>query len=83
MWKLFATVLAVSDNGSIATSGFVTDYPLEIDCQRTAADLFRASEHVVNGQKIVFKTNAVCRRVMMPPPEQRQVQMPFFGMSFR
>lgn len=82
MWKLFATVLAVSDNGAIATSGFVTDYPSEQSCQQTAADLFRNSEHVVNGQKILFKTNAVCRRVFFSPPEQRQqVQIPFpFGM---
>lgn len=89
IWKLFATVLAVSDNGSIATSGFVTDYPTEIDCKQTADDLFRTSEHVVNGLKIIFKTNAVCRRVLPPQlPSQRQIQIspfgaPFFGMTIR
>lgn len=82
MWKLFATVLAVSDNGTIATSGFVTDYPSENSCKQTAEELFRASEYIVNGIKITFKTNAVCRRVFFPPPEQ-QVRVPAPGWLLR
>lgn len=62
MWKLFATVLAVSDTGSISTTGFVTDFNDPRACALAVHDLFsQPGQANINGHIITIKVRGECR----------------------
>jgi hypothetical protein len=63
MWKLFATVLAVSDTGAISISQTTTDFYDPAACRAAVRDLFPPmSENNVYGHRITIRAAAECRR---------------------
>lgn len=74
MWKMIATVLAVTDTGSISTSMVATDFEAKVACDQTA-ELFSGTDSktvVVEGRttRIIIRATAKC---VHNPMEQREV----------
>lgn len=83
MWKLFATVLAMSDTGSIAVSSLATDFADRNACLTAARELFPAkTENSLQGRTVTIRTTAECRPDggPLPPPPQARLPIvpPFF-----
>lgn len=58
--KLFASILAISDTGSIATSMIATDLPDSL-CPIVAQEMFgKSTQTQLGGHTITFKANAYC-----------------------
>jgi len=76
-WKLFATVLAISDTGSISVSSIATDFVDRGACEAAARDLFPGTmERDFQGHRITIRASADCRQDGSgPPPPPPQ----FFG----
>jgi hypothetical protein len=75
-WKLFATMVAMSDTGSVAMTQIATDFSTRPACERAAQELFPESfERDLNGHHLVMRSAAECRlgggdRLSPPPPVQ-------------
>ncbi len=68
MWKLFISVLAMSDTGSVATTAIVTDYPTQQSCMIARNDFNAAPiNRVLNGHKVTIQANALCKPVEGEP----------------
>ena len=64
IWKLFATVLAITDHGQLAMTSFTADFRIERDCTDTVEDLFRQPRaQNIAGIGVTFKITASCREV--------------------
>ncbi len=83
-WKLFVSVLALSDAGGPATTALVTDYPTKVDCERAAAVLSDTPpETMLGGRRIFIKVKTFCSPtgpppnvVYGPPPLDRRHRLP-------
>jgi hypothetical protein len=62
IWRLVASVLAVSDTGSIAVVTDHTDWPSERSCIAAVEQLYKAPQDspVIGGRKITLKITASC-----------------------
>jgi hypothetical protein len=68
-WKLFATVLAISDTGSVSVSSIATDFVDRGACEAAAHDLFPGTvERDVQGHRITIRAAADCRPDGSGPP---------------
>lgn len=77
MWKLFATVLAISDTGSVPVSSIATDFADRGACQAAARQLYPATmDRELQGHKISIRSAAECRQDGHGPPLP---PLPFFG----
>ncbi|WP_028164101.1 hypothetical protein [Bradyrhizobium elkanii] len=81
MWKLFATVLALTDTGSVSVSSVVTDFANREACKAAARDLYPSViERELQGHKISIRAAAECRPDGPPSSPQIAVPSPFpFG----
>jgi hypothetical protein len=81
MWKLFATVLAMSDTGSVAVSSIATDFANRGACMAVANELFPGKiERSLQGHVVTIRTSAECRpdgSPIVPPPVQFNIPFPF------
>jgi hypothetical protein len=89
MWKLFATVLVMSDTGSVAVSSIAADFANHGACVLAANQLFPAKiEQTLQGHVVTIRTSAECRsdgtpivpppvRFNGPPPVQFNIPFPF------
>ena len=90
MWKLLATMVAMSDTGSIAMTQIATDFVTRQACERAARELFPLSfERDLNGHHLALRSSAECRLDgdgLPPPPPVRLQRLPppgiFFGFPF-
>lgn len=66
IWRLVASVIAVSDTGSIALVTDHTDWPSERSCIAAVEQLYKAPEvpPVIGGRKIALKISASCMAVV-------------------
>jgi hypothetical protein len=73
MWKLFATLLVVSDTGSVSMTVTTAEFTTQNACIAVGRELFTVDgESVLNGHKVVIKPRFACRPDSgaegMPPP---------------
>lgn len=75
IWKLFVSVMAMSDTGSVSTAAVVTDYVDQPSCMQAAADYGQGHDLVAYGHKVTIKVSATCapqqiayRTDGIPPP---------------
>lgn len=62
MWKLFATVLAITDTGGVSVDTAITDFRLEQDCIAAVEELFKnPGNQVIGGHRVTIKVTATCR----------------------
>ena len=71
MWKMFITVIAMSDTGSVSTNVAITDYASRGDCERTAKEISGKTSQTVNEHKFNIIVTAQCNGDAMPPPGYR------------
>ena len=66
IWRLIASVIAVSDTGSIALVTDHTDWPSERSCIQAVEQLYKAPQEspVIGGRKIALKISASCMAVV-------------------
>jgi len=63
MWRLMATVLMMSDTGSIALSQSHTDWPSEHSCRRAVQTHFNKSHGdtaTLGGRAVTIRITATC-----------------------
>lgn len=61
MFKLIATVLMLSDTGSVATSMMATNIPVGEQCEAIKRDFFTDNTTVImGGHKVVIKIKGEC-----------------------
>jgi hypothetical protein len=60
MWKLFVTVLAMSDTGAINTNVATTDFQSRADCFSTAKEINGSTTQNANGHDFTIKVKAFC-----------------------
>ena len=70
MWKLFITVIAMSDTGAVSTNVTVTDYNSRGDCVETAKAISGKTSQTPpnNGHTFNIIVTAQCNGDAMPPP---------------
>jgi len=71
MWKIFITIIAMSDTGSVSTNVGVTDYASRNDCERTAKEISEKTSQNVAGHNFNVIVTAQCNGDAMPPPGYR------------
>jgi hypothetical protein len=66
IWRLVASIIAVSDTGSIALVTDHTDWPSERSCIAAVEQLYKAPAEtpVVGGRRIALKISASCMAVV-------------------
>jgi hypothetical protein len=83
MWKLFVSVLVMSDSGSIAVSSIATDFASHPACLTAAREMFPAKiELTLQGHVVTVRTVTECRSDGSPagPPAEVRIPIPpFFG----
>jgi hypothetical protein len=81
MWKLFATVLVMSDTGSVAVSSIATDFANRAACMAVAHELYPAKiEQTLQGHVVTVRTSAECRpdgSPIVPPSVRFSIPFPF------
>jgi hypothetical protein len=62
IWRLFATVLAVSDTGSIALNSVHSDWPSERSCISATETIYSAAKPTQSfgGHNVTIKISAAC-----------------------
>lgn len=61
IWRLMASVLAVSDSGSIALVSDHSDWPSQRACEQAVQQLYIAPEpQIVGSRRVHFKVSASC-----------------------
>ncbi|WP_035691821.1 hypothetical protein [Bradyrhizobium elkanii] len=69
MWKLFATVLALTDTGSVSITSIATDFANREACKAAARDLYPPIiERELQGHRLSIRAAAECRTDGPPPP---------------
>jgi hypothetical protein len=65
MWRLFASIVAITDNGSIAMSNDQTDWPTERSCMAAIEQIYVAprGSQTIGGHPVTFRIKAACLRV--------------------
>lgn len=65
LWRLFASVVAITDSGSIAMSNNQTDWPTERSCMAAVQQVYVAPREpqTIGGQPVTFRIKATCLRV--------------------
>lgn len=77
MWKLFITVMALSDTGAVSTNVVVSDYNSQRDCTVTAKGISGSIDRNVNGHNFKIITSAQCNGDgTAPPPPQAVIRFP-------
>jgi len=71
MWKMFITVIAMSDTGSVSTNVSVTDYASRNDCEKTAKEISGKTSQAVVGHNFNIIVTAQCNGDAMPSPGYR------------
>jgi len=74
MWKIFITVIAMSDIGSVSTNVAVTDYSSHSDCERTSKEISGKTTQTVGGHNFVIIVTAQCNGDLIPPPPGYRMQ---------
>ncbi len=70
MWKLFISVLAMSDTGSLATTAIVTDYPSQQSCSIAQREMTGPPvTRELNGHNLTIQTFTVCKPVADGAPQ--------------
>jgi hypothetical protein len=69
MWRLMASVLVISDVGSVSVSQQSTDWPTELVCTSMIEQMYKVNTNVVElmGHKIEMRINATCVPVLRVP----------------
>jgi hypothetical protein len=83
MWKLFFSVLAMSDTGSVSTTAIVTEYPSAITCQTAVRSI--AGPPVtkeLNGHRVVIQTFGVCKNALEGERHQTQSPPPEYDLPY-
>ena len=79
MWKLFATVLAISDTGSVSVSSIATDFVSPQACEQARQLYPESIDRDINGHRISFRASTVCRSDGGGPPMPHvTIPLPFF-----
>lgn len=60
MWKLFVTVIAMSDTGAVSTNVTITDYNNKNDCFITSKGIVGIFDKEANGHHFRIITSAQC-----------------------
>jgi hypothetical protein len=65
MWRLIASILAVSDTGSIALVSDHSDWPSERACMQAVQRIYTMPREpqAINGHRITLKASAACMPV--------------------
>lgn len=71
MWKMFITVIAMSDTGAVSTNVAVTDYASRSDCEKTSSVINGKTTQTVQDHKFTIIVTAQCNGDAMPPPGYR------------
>lgn len=68
MWKLFATVVALSDTGSISVALSESTFASRQSCEAAIAQLFtQPGQHEQDGHRYTVRPNAKCLPDGPPP----------------
>lgn len=67
MWKMFITIIALSDVGSVSTNVAITDYASRTDCEKTAKEISGKTTQTVQDHKFIIIVTAQCNSNVMPP----------------
>ena len=87
IWRLMASVLAMSDAGAISLTSDKSDWPSQQQCNQILQDFYTPPPPtVVNGKKITIKISATCVPVggpdgLLPPPVAEVVRPPSSHLS--
>ena len=75
MWKLFITVIAMSDTGAVSTNVAISDYNSRDDCFVTAKGISGIIDKTANGHSFRIITNAQCNGdgLSIRPPEMIRI----------
>lgn len=71
MWKMFITIIAMSDTGSVSTNIAITDYNSRGDCELTAKVINGRTSQDVVGHKFNIVVTAQCVGDAIPQPPTR------------
>jgi hypothetical protein len=66
-WRLFASVVAVTDSGDIAMSNERTDWPSERSCMTAIQQIYSPpvpATQSIGGHKVTIKVSAMCMPVV-------------------
>jgi hypothetical protein len=70
VWKLFVTVIAMSDTGAVSTNIAISDYNNHNDCVITAKGIAGRTEQIVGGRHFNIVVSAQCNGDNPSPPPQ-------------
>lgn len=61
IWRLLASVMALTDTGSIAVTSEHTDWPTEVQCNEVLQKFYTASPpQQIDGHRITVRISGVC-----------------------
>jgi hypothetical protein len=67
IWRLLASVLAISDTGGLAVTSESSNWPTEVQCNEILQKFYVApAPQDINGHRVVMKVSGVCVPVIDP-----------------
>jgi hypothetical protein len=65
MWRLFASVIAVTDSGDIAMSNERSDWPTERSCMAAIQQVYTGppEPQTIGGRRVTIRVRAMCMQV--------------------
>jgi hypothetical protein len=82
IWRLMATILAVSDTGSVSLVATHTDWPTELQCRDMLVSHYTPPPPTIfNGHEITAKVSASC--VLVVPPVIARTELPVGSPGWR